>query len=183
MKIAVGSDHGGYPLKQVVVDELLVSGHAVVDCGAQSYDADDDYPDFAKAVGLALQRGDAERGIVLCGSGVGACVAGQSATDGTRAGGLRSVIMALNPLFELQQHGQSVWFDSIGRSLITSGGLQELINRYAVVGVTSNPTIFDRAVSGSADYDEDIRALARGGLSAPRSSRSWRRMISAWPAT
>jgi ribose 5-phosphate isomerase B len=75
MKIAVGSDHGGYPLKQVVVDELLVSGHAVVDCGAQSYDADDDYPDFAKAVGLALQRGDAERGIVLCGSGVGACVA------------------------------------------------------------------------------------------------------------
>ena len=76
--------------------------------------------------------------------------------------------MPKNPLFELQQHGQSVWYDSIGRSLIRSGGLRTLVDDYAVVGVTSNPTIFDKAISGSADYDEDIRALAGIGQSAPQ---------------
>jgi transaldolase len=76
--------------------------------------------------------------------------------------------MAKNPLFQLQDHGQSVWFDSIGRSLITTGGLQALIDDHAVVGVTSNPTIFDKAISGSADYDEDIRSLAGRGQSAPQ---------------
>jgi len=76
--------------------------------------------------------------------------------------------MPKSPLFELQQYGQSVWYDSIGRSLITSGGLQTLIDQYAVVGVTSNPTIFDKAITGSADYDEDIRSLAGQGQSAPQ---------------
>jgi transaldolase len=76
--------------------------------------------------------------------------------------------MARNPLFQLQDYGQSVWFDSIGRSLITTGGLQRLIDQYAVVGVTSNPTIFDKAISGSTDYDEDIRSLAGLGQSAPK---------------
>jgi ribose 5-phosphate isomerase B len=75
MNIAVGSDHGGYPLKQVVVDEIMKLGHTVIDCGAPGYDAGDDYPDFARAVGLAVQREEAARGVMLCGSGVGACVA------------------------------------------------------------------------------------------------------------
>ncbi len=75
MKIAVGSDHGGYSLKQVVVDELIHLGHEVIDCGAYGYDDGDDYPDFALAVGLAVQTEKAERGIMLCGSGVGACIA------------------------------------------------------------------------------------------------------------
>jgi transaldolase/glucose-6-phosphate isomerase len=70
--------------------------------------------------------------------------------------------MAQNPLFDLQKHGQSVWYDNISRNLIASGGLKELIDTYAVVGVTSNPTIFEKAIGGSADYDEDIRALAEG---------------------
>jgi transaldolase len=76
--------------------------------------------------------------------------------------------MPKNPLFELQPYGQSVWYDSIGRSLIRSGRLQELVSEYAVVGVTSNPTIFDKAISGSLDYDDDIRDLARLGQSAPQ---------------
>jgi len=76
--------------------------------------------------------------------------------------------MPKNPLFELQQYGQSVWYDSIGRNLIRSGGLRTLVDQYAVVGVTSNPTIFDKAISGSSDYDEDIRSLAGLGQSAPQ---------------
>ena len=75
MKIAIGADHGGFSLKQAIVDEVRKLGHIVVDCGALGYDAKDDYPDFARAVGAAIQRGDAERGIVLCGSGVGASIA------------------------------------------------------------------------------------------------------------
>ncbi len=75
MKIAIGTDHGGFALKQAVVDELKKLGHAVLDCGAMSYDSADDYPDFTRAVGQAVQRGEVERGIVICGSGVGAAVA------------------------------------------------------------------------------------------------------------
>src|SRR4051812_41610465 len=76
--------------------------------------------------------------------------------------------MTTNPLFELHGHGQSIWFDTISRGLINSGGLQELIDSYAVVGVTSNPTIFEKAIGGSADYDEEIRALSETGQPAER---------------
>ncbi len=75
MKIAIGVDHGGFSLKQTLVDEVKELGHTVVDCGAAKYDAHDDYPDFARAVGAAIQRGDAERGVIVCGSGVGASIA------------------------------------------------------------------------------------------------------------
>jgi len=75
MRIALGTDHGGYSLKDAIMDELKKQGHTVIDCGANSYDVADDYPDFARAVGAAIQRGDAERGIVICGSGVGAAIA------------------------------------------------------------------------------------------------------------
>ena len=74
MRIAVASDHAGYPLKQTIIDELRALKHDVVDLGTNSTEAVD-YPDIAEALALAVQRGDADRGIVLCGSGVGASVA------------------------------------------------------------------------------------------------------------
>lgn len=74
MKFAVAADHGGFPLKQTVIDELRRLGHEALDLGTDS-EASVDYPDFAAAVGRALQDGRAERGVVLCGSGVGAAVA------------------------------------------------------------------------------------------------------------
>jgi transaldolase/glucose-6-phosphate isomerase len=67
----------------------------------------------------------------------------------------------MNPLRQLQQHGQSVWLDYIRRDLITSGELQRLVEEDGLRGITSNPTIFEKAISGSSDYDEAIqRALA-----------------------
>lgn len=75
MRIAVGVDHGGFNLKQALEDELAKLGHTVVDCGADSFNPTDDYPDFAQAVGNALQRGEADRGVLVCGSGVGAAIA------------------------------------------------------------------------------------------------------------
>jgi RpiB/LacA/LacB family sugar-phosphate isomerase len=85
MKIAIGADHGGFPLKADVTALLQKAGHEVVDVGAPTLDPSDDYPDFARAVGQAVQRGDAERGIIICGSGVGACVAANK-LRGIRAG-------------------------------------------------------------------------------------------------
>jgi ribose 5-phosphate isomerase B len=74
MKIAIAADHGGYLLKNPIVEMLKNEGHEPLDLGAYN-DERSDYPDFAKAVGDALQNGKAERGIVICGSGVGACIA------------------------------------------------------------------------------------------------------------
>ena len=85
MKVAIGADHGGYTLKSDMVRVLESLGHDVIDKGAHSFDAEDDFPDFAAPVAEAVQTGDAERGIILCGSGVGACIAANK-FPGVRAG-------------------------------------------------------------------------------------------------
>jgi len=72
--------------------------------------------------------------------------------------------MAKNPLFELYEAGTSVWLDYIRRSLMTSGELKRMIEDDAVVGMTSNPTIFEKAIGGSSDYDEALRALIDAGI-------------------
>ncbi|MBM4424657.1 MAG: ribose 5-phosphate isomerase B [Chloroflexi bacterium] len=73
MKLAIGGDHAGFPLKQHLIPLLKQWGHEVNDLGAHNTEPSD-YPDFAKAVGMAVQKGEAERGIIVCGSGIGACV-------------------------------------------------------------------------------------------------------------
>lgn len=74
MRIAVGSDHAGYGLKQVLAERLRADGHDVIDCGAHS-DERVDYPDFGAAVGIAVARADAELGVCVCGSGNGIAMA------------------------------------------------------------------------------------------------------------
>jgi len=71
-----------------------------------------------------------------------------------------------NPNVAVQKLGQSFWYDNIQRSIIKNGELQELIDEYGVLGVTSNPSIFEKAISGSADYDEDILRLVAEGANA-----------------
>jgi ribose 5-phosphate isomerase B len=75
MNIAIGTDHGGFALKSTVVDAIAAGGHSVIDCGAFALEPGDDYPDFAAAVALVVAGGNAERGVLICGSGVGASVA------------------------------------------------------------------------------------------------------------
>ena len=74
MKIAIGCDHGGFPLKETALLVVMKAGHEILDLGTFTADAVD-YPDYARAVGEAIQQGKADRGILICGSGVGACVA------------------------------------------------------------------------------------------------------------
>jgi ribose 5-phosphate isomerase B len=85
MKVAIGADHGGFELKSDLTKVLKSLGHEVLDQGAHEYDADDDFPDFAAPVAAAVQAGDVERGIVICGSGVGAAIAANK-YPGVRAG-------------------------------------------------------------------------------------------------
>ena len=75
MKLVIASDHAGFDLKEQVRANLATAGHEVVDLGAYKCDPGDDYPDFAEKVGEAIKSGVAPRGILICGSGVGVCVA------------------------------------------------------------------------------------------------------------
>jgi ribose 5-phosphate isomerase B len=84
MKIAVAGDHAGFPLKQLLIAELRGDGHEIVDLGADN-EQPSDYPDFARAIGQALNAGVAERGILVCGSGIGASIAANK-IKGIRAG-------------------------------------------------------------------------------------------------
>lgn len=84
MKLAIGSDHAGFELKRDLLPWLSELGHEVIDVGTHSTQAVD-YPDFARAVGLELVSHRVSRGIIICGSGVGACVAANK-MKGIRAG-------------------------------------------------------------------------------------------------
>jgi transaldolase/glucose-6-phosphate isomerase len=201
-------------LKEAVKTFLTEEHGDVLDLGTHGVDPVD-YSDYAEAVGLALRENRADRGILLCGSGVGASMAANK-IPGIRAGlchdtysahqgvehdnmnvlvlGGRIVGVELareligaflkarftgeerhrrrlakmtaleNRLRALHVFDQSVWLDYIRRSLITSGELRRLIDEDGLRGVTSNPAIFEKAVTGSSDYSAvfdrpDVRSL------------------------
>ncbi|MEX2153046.1 MAG: ribose 5-phosphate isomerase B [Gemmatimonadaceae bacterium] len=75
MIVAVGTDHAGFALKEAVLQAIRGAGHEVLDCGAETVLPGDDYPDYAERVANAILAGRAERGMLLCGSGVGASIA------------------------------------------------------------------------------------------------------------
>jgi transaldolase/glucose-6-phosphate isomerase len=207
MRVAIGSDHAGFALKQEA-RAFLEKSYEILDVGTFSLDPVD-YPDYAEAVGTAVREHRAERGILFCGSGVGASMTANR-IPGIRAGlchdtysahqgvehddmnvlvlGGRVVGVELarelmgaflnahftgdgrhvrrlakmtaleNPLRALEVFGQSVWFDYIRRSLITSGELRRLIDEDGLRGVTSNPAIFEKAIAGSTDYRDVLTA-------------------------
>ena len=84
MRVAFAADHAGWPLRWRVIAELTALGHVLVDCGPAEIVPGDDYPDRAAAVGRAITAGRAERGVLVCGSGVGAAIAANK-LDGVRA--------------------------------------------------------------------------------------------------
>jgi ribose 5-phosphate isomerase B len=92
LRIYLGADHAGYPLKEHVREILRSLGHDVVDVGTDGEDSVD-YPDFAAAVGRAVASGDAERGVLVCGSGLGMAIAANK-IDGVRAVQVMDVEMA-----------------------------------------------------------------------------------------
>jgi ribose 5-phosphate isomerase B len=75
MRLGIAADHGGFELKEQLKEELKTLGHEVVDFGAFEYASQDDYPDLVAPLARAVAQGEVDRGIAICGSGVGACVA------------------------------------------------------------------------------------------------------------
>ena len=74
MRVGIATDHGGFALKEELVAQLRTAGYEIIDFGANSLSSDDDYPDFVVPLGLAVAAGQIERGVAICGSGVGASV-------------------------------------------------------------------------------------------------------------
>ena len=85
MRLGIATDHGGFGLKEDLLAHLLAAGHQVIDFGANSLDASDDYPDFVIPLARAVAEGAVERGVAVCGSGVGASVCANK-IPGVRAG-------------------------------------------------------------------------------------------------
>jgi len=85
MNIGIGADHGGFSMKQELAKALRAEGHQVIDFGNTVFDPEDDYPDFAIPLARAVACGEVNRGILVCGSGVGASVAANK-VPGARAG-------------------------------------------------------------------------------------------------
>ena len=84
MRVGIGADHGGFLMKEELARKIAAEGHEVIDFGNMVFDAADDYPDFAVPLARAVASGKVERGVLLCGSGVGASVAANK-VNGARA--------------------------------------------------------------------------------------------------
>ena len=93
MRLGIAADHGGFELKERLAEELRELGHEVVDFGAREYAPKDDYPDYIVPLARAVARGEVERGVAICGSGVGACVAANKVA-GVRAALVTEVFSA-----------------------------------------------------------------------------------------
>ena len=85
MRVAIAADHGGYEYKNILLQEMQQHGFAIKDLGAFENTPLDDYPDYATAIASAILNNEADRGILICGSGVGVCVAANK-FKGIRAG-------------------------------------------------------------------------------------------------
>jgi ribose 5-phosphate isomerase B len=81
MRVALATDHGGFDLRLTVIRIIEREGHALLDLGAMELDPDDDYPAFSARVAQAIQAGQADRGVLICGSGVGAGIAANKFKD------------------------------------------------------------------------------------------------------
>jgi transaldolase len=222
LRIVIASDHAGFNLKQLLQTRLAAEPDlSLTDLGTYAASPPVDYPDYAKAAADAVVRGDADRAIIICGSGAGACMAagkvrgarafyagdtytahqgvehddanvlclGERVTgpelaveiartfvraqfsDQERHRRRVGKIMAIEhesnfPIEALLRQGQSVWLDTIARGMLVSGELRRLAWNDRVTGVTSNPTIFEKAMAQGPEYEKPARALAEQGKSA-----------------
>ncbi len=91
MKVAMASDHAGLDMKRVLAEDLRQAGYEVHDLGAHCCDPQDDYPDFSEALGAAVAEGSVDRGVLICGSGIGASRGGQQDSGGAGRAGPRHV--------------------------------------------------------------------------------------------
>ncbi len=124
MKIAIASDHAGYPLKALLVDELAGLGHAVTDLGAGDPVTSVDYPDFGRACAEEVASGRAERGVVVCGSGIGISIAAN------RVPGARCALVTDNLAARLSRQHNDANMIAFGARLIGSETAKDALKAF-----------------------------------------------------
>ena len=145
MKLAIGSDHAGYPLKIQLLDKLRAKGHEIIDFG--SYDpAPVDFPDISKKVTASILSGESERGIMFCGTGVGAAIACNKAR-GIRA----SVCHDIYTAHQCVEH-DDVQVIALGAQIIGPTVAEELIDIFLKAEFSTSPE-FRRRVAKLDDMD------------------------------
>jgi ribose 5-phosphate isomerase B len=130
MRIGIAADHGGFDLKGELAASLRCAGYDVVDLGAHRLNPDDDYPDFVIHLARAIAAGEVERGVALCGSGVGAAIAA-SKVPGVRAGLIHDVFSAHQGV---EDDDMNVF--CLGRKVIGSALALELIKTFLTAHFT-----------------------------------------------
>jgi len=154
MKVAIGADHGGYDLKSELTKVLESLGHEVLDKGAHEFNAKDDFPDFAAPVAAAVQAGEVERGIVICGSGVGAAIAANK-YPGVRAGLCHDTYSA----------GQGVRHDDmnvlcLGARVVGVALAEDLVKSFMAANLEANEPRFQRRLDKVTSIENE--QISRG---------------------
>ena len=133
MRVGIAADHGGFTLKEQLAKSLRGSGYEVVDFGAHQMDPEDDYPDFIIPLARAVAAGEVDRGVALCGSGVGAAVAANK-VPGVRAGLIHDVFSAHQGV---QDDNMNVF--CLGGQVIGPALARELIETFLVARFSGAP--------------------------------------------
>jgi ribose 5-phosphate isomerase B len=133
MRVGIAADHGGFTLKEQLAESLRGSGYEVVDFGAHQMDPEDDYPDFIIPLARAVAAGEVDRGLALCGSGVGACVAANK-IPGIRAGLIHDVFSAHQGV---EDDNMNVF--CLGGKVIGSALAWELIEKFLAARFSGAP--------------------------------------------
>lgn len=146
MRVVIGSDHAGFPLKQTLIDHLRAGGHAATDVG--SFDPGPvDFPDIARALTARILSGEAERGIMVCGTGVGASIAAN------KVKGIRAAV-----LHDWHCAHQAVEHDDVnvmclGAQIVGAWLARDLIDAYLAARFSADPD-FRRRVAKLAEMEE-----------------------------
>lgn len=146
MRIGIGNDHAGLPLKAAVLAELQSSGHTIIDFGTDATTSVD-FPDYAGLVGRALQRGEIDRGILICGSGVGMCIAANK-LRGVRASIAHDIYSAHQGV---EHDGMNVL--CLGSRVIGEAVAQELVRAF-VAAEFQNEDRFVRRLNKVALFEQ-----------------------------
>jgi ribose 5-phosphate isomerase B len=119
MKVIVGSDHAGFAAKQALVEELKKAGHSVTDAGTEGIESVD-YPDFAIQVGRAVAESEAERGILICGTGIGMCM------TANKIRGVRAAVVTDAFTAEMSRRHNDANVLCLGARVLTQQKIEEL---------------------------------------------------------
>ena len=184
MRVGIAADHGGFALKEQVAESLRGSGYEVVDFGAHQLNPGDDYPDFIIPLARAVAAGEVERGVALCGSGVGASIAANK-VPGVRAGLIHDVFSAHQGV---EDDDMNVF--CLGGKVIGSALAWELIETFLAAHFSGAQrhkrrlakvqALEKNAMTGS--FEKPERGPANCGVTLARQVRANCREIQ-WPST